>query len=61
MITTQEATPSLNYLVRAPKIKSDNPPLLLLLHGVGGNEQNIFSFAKVLPDEFLVVSARGPL
>jgi phospholipase/carboxylesterase len=51
----------LHYLIRQPKIKTAHPPLLILLHGVGGNEQNLFSFANDLPDNFVVVSARGPL
>lgn len=51
----------LHYLLRQPKIKTENPPLLILLHGVGGNEQNLFSFARNLPDNFVVISARGPL
>lgn len=50
----------LHYLIRQPKIKTENPPLLILLHGVGGNEQNLFSFAPDLPDHFVIVSARGP-
>ncbi len=50
----------LHSLVRQPKIKSDNPPLLILLHGVGSNEDDLFSFANQLPDQFLVVSARAP-
>jgi phospholipase/carboxylesterase len=53
--------PKLHYLVRQPKIKKVHPPLLILLHGVGGNEQNLFSFANDLPEDYLVVSARGPL
>ncbi|WKL49260.1 alpha/beta fold hydrolase [Flavobacterium pectinovorum] len=60
MNSSKEKT-ALHYLVRQPKTKTQNPPLLLLLHGVGGNEQNLFSFANELPDNFLVVSARGPL
>lgn len=60
MNSSKEKT-TLHYLVRQPKIKTTHPPLLLLLHGVGGNEQNLFSFANDLPDNFLVVSARGPL
>lgn len=60
MNTTQEK-PKLQYLVREPKIKSINPPLLILLHGVGGNEQNMFSFTDIIPDQYLVVAARGPL
>jgi phospholipase/carboxylesterase len=60
MNSSKEKT-TLHYLVRQPKTKTTNPPLLLLLHGVGGNEQNLFSFANDLPDNLLVVSARGPL
>nr|WP_315251264.1 alpha/beta fold hydrolase [uncultured Flavobacterium sp.] len=53
--------PSLHYLVRQPKIKIKKPPLIILLHGVGSNEQNMFSFADALPDKYKVVSVRGPL
>jgi phospholipase/carboxylesterase len=60
MITTNKK-PSLHYVVRQPKIKTEKTPLVILMHGVGSNEQNMFSFADSLPDNFLVVSARGPL
>lgn len=53
--------PALHYLVRQPKIKAAKTPLVILLHGVGSNEQHMFSIADALPDNFLVVSARGPL
>jgi len=53
--------PSLAYLVRKPTINSPKPPLLILLHGVGSNEKNMFAYADILPDKFLIVSARGPL
>jgi phospholipase/carboxylesterase len=52
---------TLEYLVRAPKINIENPPLLIMLHGYGSNEQDLFSFADELPDELLIVSARAPL
>ena len=51
----------LHYLVRDPKIKSNTPPLIIMLHGVGSNEEDLFSLANNLPDKFLVVSARGPI
>jgi phospholipase/carboxylesterase len=51
---------SLTYLVREPKIKSSNPPVLFLLHGVGSNERDLFSFANQLPDKFLIISIRAP-
>lgn len=52
---------SLEYIKRDPKVASENPPLLILLHGYGSNEQDLFSFAEELPDEFLIISARAPL
>lgn len=51
---------SLHHLVREPKIKKDKNPLLLLLHGYGSNEEDLFSFASELPDDYFVVSARAP-
>lgn len=52
---------SLEYIVRKPKQGVENPPLLILLHGYGSNEEDLFSFAEELPDELLIVSARAPL
>jgi phospholipase/carboxylesterase len=51
---------SLHYIVREPKKKIENPPLLILLHGYGSNEQDLFSFAEELPDNLLIVSAQAP-
>ena len=51
---------SLEYKIREPKIKSDKNPLLLLLHGYGSNEEDLFSFATELPDEYYIISARAP-
>ncbi len=51
---------SLQYLIREPKIKLDKNPLLLLLHGYGSNEEDLFSFASELPEEYFVVSAQAP-
>lgn len=51
---------SLEYLVREPKIKAEKNPLILLLHGYGSNEQDLFSFASELPEEYYVVAARAP-
>ena len=51
---------TLHHLVREPKIKLDKNSLLLLLHGYGSNEEDLFSFAKELPEEYYVISARAP-
>jgi phospholipase/carboxylesterase len=50
----------LQYLIREPKIKLDKNPLILLLHGYGSNEEDLFSFATELPDEYYIISARAP-
>jgi len=51
---------NIEYLIREPKIKKEKNPLLLLLHGYGSNEEDLFSFASELPEEYYVVSARAP-
>ena len=51
----------LKHIVREPKVKTENPSLVLMLHGYGSNEQDLFSFANKLPDELLVVSAQAPM
>lgn len=51
---------NLYYLVQEPKIKLDKNPLLLLLHGYGSNEEDLFSFASELPNEYYVISVRAP-
>ena len=51
---------SLYHLVREPKIKKEKNPLLLLLHGYGSNEEDLFSFATELPEDYYVISARAP-
>ena len=53
---------ALKHLVREPVDRGQTPPpLLLLLHGVGSNEADLFSFAPYLDGRFLVVSARAPV
>lgn len=51
---------SLKYIVREPRVPSKNTPMLILLHGYGSNEEDLYSFAGELPDELLIVSARAP-
>ena len=51
---------SLQYLIREPKIILDKNPVLLLLHGYGSNEEDLFSFANELPENYYIISARAP-
>jgi phospholipase/carboxylesterase len=51
---------SLEYKIRTPKTILEKNPLLLLIHGYGSNEEDLFSFASELPDHYYIVSARAP-
>ena len=50
------------HLTRPPLQKdSETPPLLLLLHGVGSNEEDLFELGQYVDPRFFIVSARGPI
>ena len=51
----------LKYLVREPGNVTPATPLLILLHGYGSNEEDLFSFTPTLPEDWLIVSFRAPL
>jgi phospholipase/carboxylesterase len=57
-------TPSdlpLSFLHRPAAPGAAQPWLLVLLHGVGSNEQDLFGLAPQVPAPFHVLSLRGPL
>lgn len=47
-------------VVRAPASPSERPPLLVLLHGVGADEQDLLPLLPHLDPRFLAVSLRAP-
>ncbi len=51
---------SLTYLMRPSKIQDSKTPAIFMFHGYGSNEEDLFSFAPELPDEFTVFSVRAP-
>ncbi len=51
---------SVDYIFREPKeIKTTNP-VIILLHGYGSNEQDLFSFEGELPHDAYIISAQAP-
>jgi len=48
-------------LSRPPIVPSDRPPLLVLLHGFGSNEADLFALAPELDGRFQIVSLRAPI
>tara|TARA_Y100000782_G_C10184180_1_gene265521 strand:+ start:3064 stop:3783 length:720 start_codon:yes stop_codon:yes gene_type:complete len=59
-IDQQQKSTTLNYLVRTPKVATEHPPVLILLHGVGSNAEDLFRYANSIDERFLVISAQGP-
>ena len=50
----------LTFLMRPAAPSVSHPWLLVLMHGVGSNEQDLFSLTDQIPDRFCVLSLRAP-
>lgn len=51
---------SLFHIIRESSITSEKAPLIILLHGYGSDENDLFSFAPELPKELFIISVRAP-
>lgn len=51
---------SLHHIIRESSIKSEKAPLLILVHGYGSDENDLFSFSSELPEELFIISVRAP-
>ena len=63
----QNTTPSvtgkiddLYYVAKAPEKVTANAPAIILLHGYGSNENDLFSLATQMPGNYYVFSLRAP-
>jgi phospholipase/carboxylesterase len=55
-------TSTLEHISQHPRrTSSGKAPVLVLLHGVGGNETNLMPLANAFDNRFHVLSARGPI
>jgi len=50
---------NLHHITR-PSSLEENAPLLILFHGYGSDENDLFSFAAELPEELFIISVRAP-
>ena len=48
------------YHITRPSTLKENAPLLIMLHGYGSDEEDLFSFASELPEELFIISVRAP-
>ena len=51
----------LDHNYRAAKNPSATPPAIIMLHGFGSDENDLFSFASELPSEYAVISLKAPI
>ncbi|MCA0426356.1 MAG: esterase [Bacteroidetes bacterium] len=52
---------TLTCLVKEPKLIHAQTPVIILLHGLRSNEQDLFTLSNQLPEACIVVSARAPI
>jgi len=48
------------YHIYRPSTLKENAPLLIMLHGYGSDENDLFSFANELPEELFIISLKAP-
>lgn len=55
-----DSTPNLlQHLTRPSNLEKD-APLMIMLHGYGSDENDLFSFASQLPEKLFIISVRAP-
>lgn len=57
---TKGAEMVLQYKIKLPVTHQEKPALILLMHGVGSNEEDMFRIANEFTGNVVVVSARAP-
>lgn len=50
---------SLEHLLR-PSTLNGKAPTILMLHGYGSDENDLFSFASELPEKYIIISVKAP-
>ena len=56
--------PKLNLLYEllpSREVSEDKTELLIQLHGVGSNKEDLFSFAHMLPKKYTILSTQAPI
>lgn len=51
----------LEHNYRPAKNSSENPPAIIMLHGFGSDENDLFSFANEFPEKYAVISLKAPI
>jgi len=51
----------LDYKIKLSNTTKEKKPCIVLLHGYGSNEEDLFSFVPYLPSEYTIISFRAPI
>lgn len=51
----------LEHNYRPAKNPAENPPAIIMLHGYGSDENDLFSFAEELPEKYAIISLKAPI
>ncbi len=51
----------LEHNYRPSENPSENPPAIIMLHGFGSDENDLFSFAGELPKKYAIISLKAPI
>lgn len=57
----EKQTLLLDHNYRAAKNAAENPPAIIMLHGFGSDENDLFSFASELPEKYAIISLKAPI
>ena len=49
------------HLVRKSNLENIPSPLLIMVHGYGSNEKDLFSFSRAIPEHITIISLRGDI
>lgn len=52
---------SLEHNYKAPNSTQEKSPVIIMLHGYGSDENDLFSFAGELPDTYHIISLKAPI
>ena len=58
--TTLQEGLALKYLVQLPAQKTAHPPVIILLHGYGSDERDLFELRNFFPKNYIIIAARAP-
>lgn len=50
---------SMEYLIHEPGVKTEKRKALILLHGVGSNEKDLFGLVNYLPKDYYIICPQG--